>query len=173
MDKLSSWLFWINVGNSFAFTLRKRFILNPRPSKRAPTVERWNGGTVENQPKSSNNCKVGECVRWESGEGGGGRLEVVVVGGCKTWWACKIKIKHFYQYEYQQLSLSVFLLILPLYNSLLFLLFFHKNARVSCIFYFLLGLASVGKVHVSNSRSNTDYDPQDILLHCRMVNKIS
>ena len=49
MDKLSSWLFWINVGNSFAFTLRKRFILNPRPSKRAlgGTVERWNGGTVE------------------------------------------------------------------------------------------------------------------------------
>ena len=87
MDKLSSWLFWINVGNSFAFTLRKRFILNPRPSKRAlggtverwnggtverwnsGTVERWNGGTVENQPKSSNNCKLGECVRWESGGG--------------------------------------------------------------------------------------------------------
>ena len=93
MDKLSYWLFWINVGNSFAFTLRKRFILNPRPSKRAlggtverwngGTVERWNGGTVENQPKSSNNCKLGECVRWESG-GGGARLEVVVVGGCKT-----------------------------------------------------------------------------------------
>ena len=84
MDKLSSWLFWINVGNSFAFTLRKRFILNPRPSKLAlgGTVERWNGGKVENQPKSSNNCKLGECVRWESG--GGGRLEVVVVGGCKT-----------------------------------------------------------------------------------------
>ena len=74
MDKLSSWLFWINVGNSFAFTLRKRFILNPRPSKRAlgGTVERWNGGTVENLPKSSNNCKLGECVRWESGGGGGG-----------------------------------------------------------------------------------------------------
>ena len=35
------------------------------------TVERWDGGTVENQPKSSNNCKVGECVRWESGGGGG------------------------------------------------------------------------------------------------------
>ena len=35
-------------------------------------MERWNGGTVENQPKSSNNCKVGECVRWESGGGGGG-----------------------------------------------------------------------------------------------------
>ena len=34
-------------------------------------MERWNGGTVENQPKSSNNCKVGECVRWESGGVGG------------------------------------------------------------------------------------------------------
>ena len=27
------------------------------------------------------------------------------------------------------------------------------------------------KVHVSNNRSNTDYDPQDISLHSRMVNK--
>ena len=175
MDKLSSWLFWINVGNSFAFTLRKRFILNPRPSKRAlgGTVERWNGGTVERWKINQNLVITANYSACDGKAGGGGRLEVVVVGGCKTWWACKIKIKHFYQYEYQQLSLSVFLLILPLYNSLLFLLFFHKNARVSCIFYFLLGLASVGKVHVSNSRSNTDYDPQDILLHCRMVNKIS
>ena len=24
---------------------------------------------MENQPKSSNNCKLGECVRWESGGG--------------------------------------------------------------------------------------------------------
>ena len=29
------------------------------------------------------------------------------------------------------------------------------------------------KVHVSDSRPNTDYDPQDILLHCRMVNKLA
>ena len=28
------------------------------------------------------------------------------------------------------------------------------------------------KVHVSNNRSDTDYDPQDILLHYRMTNKI-
>ena len=28
------------------------------------------------------------------------------------------------------------------------------------------------KVHVSKNGSNTDYDPQDILLHRRMVNKI-
>ena len=27
-------------------------------------------------------------------------------------------------------------------------------------------------MHVNNNGSNTDYDPQDILLHCRMVNKI-
>ena len=30
----------------------------------------------------------------------------------------------------------------------------------------------LSKVHVSNNRSNTDYDPQDILLHYRMINKI-
>ena len=29
----------------------------------------------------------------------------------------------------------------------------------------------LSKVHVSNNRSNTDYDPQDILLHCKIVNK--
>ena len=81
MDKLSSWLFWINVGISFAFsfTLTKRFILNPRPSQSAMrwnggTVERWNGGTVErwNGGKSTNNCKLGECVRWERGGVGSG-----------------------------------------------------------------------------------------------------
>ena len=100
----------------------------------------------ENQPKSSNDCKLGECVQWEGG------LRVVVVGECKTWWACKIKIKHFYQYEYQQLPLSVVLLILPLYNSLLF---FPQECKSVLYFLHLLSLASVGKVHVSNSRSNT------------------
>ena len=100
----------------------------------------------ENQPKSSNDCKLGECVQWEGG------LRVVVVGECKTWWACKIKIKHFYQYEYQQLPLSVVLLILPLYNSLLF---FPQECKSVLYFLHLLSLASVCKVHVSNSRSNT------------------
>ena len=73
---------------------------------------------------TSNNCKLGECVRW--GRGGGG-----------VWWwlgsgsgkgvqkpdelvISRIKIEHFYQYEYQQLSLSVLLFILPLYNLWLF-----------------------------------------------------
>ena len=37
----------------------------------------------------------------------------------------------------------------------------------------LLHLAKpLSKVNVSNNRSNTDYDPQDILLHYRMINKI-
>ena len=30
----------------------------------------------------------------------------------------------------------------------------------------------LSKVHVSKNGLNTDFDPQDILLHCRMVNKI-
>ena len=40
-----------------------------------------------------------------------------------------------------------------------------------CTFYIYLA-KPLSKVHVSNNRSNTDYDPQDILLHCRMLNKI-
>ena len=31
----------------------------------------------------------------------------------------------------------------------------------------------LSKVHVSNNGSNSDYDPQDILLHCRMVNRMA
>ena len=44
-----------------------------------------------------------------------------------------------------------------------------KNARAYCTFYLA---KPVSKVHVSNNRSNTDYYPQDIPLHSRMVNKI-
>ena len=49
--------------------------------------------------------------------------------------------------------------------------FFLKNARAYCTFYNYLA-KPLSKVHVSNNRSNTDYDPQDIPLHSRMVNKI-
>ena len=49
--------------------------------------------------------------------------------------------------------------------------FFLKNARAYCTFYIYLA-KPVSKVHVSNNRSNTDYYPQDIPLHSRMVNKI-
>ena len=39
--------------------------------------------------------------------------------------------------------------------------------------FFHINLAKLqGKVQVSKSRSNTDYDPQDVLFHCRLVNKI-
>ena len=48
--------------------------------------------------------------------------------------------------------------------------FFLKNARAYCTFYICLA-KPLGKVHVCNKRSNSDYDPQDILLHSRMVNK--
>ena len=73
--------------------------------------------------------------------------------------------KHFYLYEYQQLYLSVFLL--SSHFTILFYLFFLKNARTSCIVYIYLA-KPLSKVHVSNSRSNSDYDQQDILSHCRM-----
>ena len=67
------------------------------------------------------------------------------------------------------MSLSVFLFILPLYNSLLF----HFSSKIQERGAFYIYLAKpLSKVHVSNNRSNTDYDPQDIPLHSRMVNKI-
>ena len=50
--------------------------------------------------------------------------------------------------------------------------FFPKIASAYCNFYISLAKPPSIKVHVSNNRSNTDYDPQDILLHSRMVNKI-
>ena len=71
------------------------------------------------------------------------------------------------------MSAAVFIVVivyLPLYNSLLFH-FSSKNARAYCTFYIYLA-KPLSQVHVSNNRSNTDYDPQDILLHSRMVNKI-
>ena len=49
--------------------------------------------------------------------------------------------------------------------------FILKNATSSCIFYIYLAKPP-SKAHVSNSSSNTDHDRQDILLYCRMVNKI-
>ena len=58
----------------------------------------------------------------------------------------------------------------PTYQFVI-ILFFLKNARVSCIFYINLAKRQ-GKVQVSKSRSNTDYYPQDVLFHCIMVNKI-
>ena len=82
---------------------------------------------------TSNNCKIGECVRWEgvgwvvSGSGKG----VQNLMGLLDW---EIKIKHFYQYQYQQLSLSVLLFILPLYNSLLF--HFSSKMQERCTVFF-------------------------------------
>ena len=49
--------------------------------------------------------------------------------------------------------------------------FFFKNDRAYCTFYIYLA-KPLRKVHVSNNRSNTDYDPQDVPLHSRMVHKI-
>ena len=44
-------------------------------------------------------------------------------------------------------------------------------AGAYCTFYIYLA-KRLSKVHVSNNRSNTDYDAQDIPLHSRMVNEI-
>ena len=43
--------------------------------------------------------------------------------------------------------------------------------RAYCTLYIDLA-KPLSKLHASNNRSNTDYDPQDIPLHSRMVNKI-
>ena len=49
--------------------------------------------------------------------------------------------------------------------------FFLTNGGTHCSFYIYLA-KPLSKVHVNNNRSNTDYYPQDIPLHSRMVNKI-
>ena len=120
---------------------------------------------------TSNNCKLGECVRW-GGEGGG-------------WWVNSNTDKDSCWYStYWQKCLIWFLDITSPsgfappshYHSLptlqfITISFFLINARVYCTFYIYLA-KPLSKVHVSNNRSNTDYDPQDILLHYRMINKI-
>ena len=72
-----------------------------------------------------------------------------------------------------RISATVFISVIVYPRTLQFvsISFFLKNARAYCTFYIYLAKA-LSKVHVSNNRSNTDYDPQDILLHSRMVNKI-
>ena len=55
------------------------------------------------------------------------------------------------------------------YNSLLFH-FSSKMQERTALFTFTQA-KPLSKVHVCNKRSNSDYDPQDILLHSRMVNK--
>ena len=72
-----------------------------------------------------------------------------------------------------RISAAVFISVIVYPPTLQFVTisFFPKNARAYC--NFCISLAKpLSKVHVSNNRSNTDYDPQDIPLHSRMVNKI-
>ena len=71
------------------------------------------------------------------------------------------------------MSAAVFIVVIVYPPTLQFVTisFFLKNARAYCTFYIYLA-KPLSQVHVSNNRSNTDYDPQDILLHSRMVNKI-
>ena len=72
-----------------------------------------------------------------------------------------------------RISAAVFISVIVYPPTLQFVTisFFLKNATAYCIFYIYLA-KPLSKVHVSNNRSNTDYDPQDIPLHSRMVNKI-
>ena len=67
------------------------------------------------------------------------------------------------------ISAAVFISVIVFPPTLQFVTisFFLKNARVYCTFYIYLAKL-LSKVRVSNSRSNTDYDSQDILLHYRM-----
>ena len=68
-------------------------------------------------------------------------------------------------------ALFVSVIVYPPSLRFLTISFFLKNARAYYTFYIYLA-KTLSKVHVSNNRSNTDYDPQDILFHSRMVNKI-
>ena len=45
--------------------------------------------------------------------------------------------------------------------------FFLKNARANCTFY-IYSAKPLSKVHVSNNKSNTDYDPRDIPLQTKL-----
>ena len=52
---------------------------------------------------------------------------------------------------------------------------FHFSSKMqerTVLFTFTSMAKPLSKLHVSNNRSKTDYDPQDIPLHYRMVNKI-
>ena len=71
-----------------------------------------------------------------------------------------------------RMSAAVFISVIVYPPTLQFVTisFFLKNARANCTFY-LYSAKPLSKVHVSN-KSNTDYDPRDIPLHSRMVNKI-
>ena len=67
------------------------------------------------------------------------------------------------------MSAAVFIVVIVYPPTLQFVTisFFLKNARAYCTFYIYLA-TPLSQVHVSNNRSNTDYDPQGILLHCRI-----
>ena len=72
-----------------------------------------------------------------------------------------------------RISAAVFLSVIVYPPTLQFVAisFFLRNARACCTFY-IYSAKLLSKVHVSNNRSNTDYDRQDLPLHSRMVNKI-
>ena len=98
---------------------------------------------------------------------------MVVIRGCKTWWACKIEKSKSNTFIIKNISSRLCqCYCLSAHFTIRHISFFLKNARASCIFYIYLAWPP-GKVYVRNSRLNTDHDPQDILLHCRMVNKIA
>ena len=94
--------------------------------------------------------------------------------GCKTWWACNIEISKSNTFINTNIRSSLYQCYCLSSHSVQFVTisFFLKNARAYCTFHIYLA-KPLSKVHVCNKRSNSDYDPQDILLHSRMVNKLA
>ena len=58
----------------FQFHINEALYTESQTFSKRDAAERWNGGTVErwNGGKSTNNCELGECVRWERGGVGSG-----------------------------------------------------------------------------------------------------
>ena len=106
----------------------------------------------------------------EEGEGGG---QWVIVGrGCKTWWACNIKKSKSNNFINMNISNCLYQCYwLSSHFTIHYYFIFSQKCKRVLYFLHLLGYNPLSKVHVSDNRSNTDYDPQDILLHCRMINK--
>ena len=73
-----------------------------------------------------------------------------MVRGCKTWWACKIE---------KSAAVFISVIVYPLTLQFVAISLFLKNARAYCIFDIYL------------AKPLSDYNPQEILFHCRMVNK--
>ena len=99
---------------------------------------------------------------------GGGGLGCLVVSGSgkgvqNLMMGCNI--------EKSESNTFISVIVYPHTLQFVTISFFLTKGRAYCTFYIYLA-KPLSKVHVSNNRSNTDYYPQDIPLHSRMVHKI-